>query len=54
MNDCKNNYTSSTFYESFGKDDNDLKKCNNCPYMNFDDGMITCEKFNGGSEDENR
>ena len=42
---CKNNYNQGTFYESFGKDDEDLKKCNSCPNMVYECGMVTCKKF---------
>lgn len=42
---CRNNYTSSTFYESFGKDDEDLKRCSNCPNFSYDCGLATCSKF---------
>lgn len=42
---CKNNYTEETFMESFGKDENDIKKCNNCPNFNYDCGLVTCSLF---------
>ena len=45
MCECPNNYTEETFFESFGKDDEEVKKCNKCPYMNYEDGTLTCEKF---------
>lgn len=43
---CRNNYTEETFLESFGKDDNEIKKCNGCPNMEYDCGTMTCTKFN--------
>ena len=48
--DCKNNYTEDTFMESFGKDENDMKKCNGCPNMNYDGGLLICEKFGNKKE----
>lgn len=42
---CQNNYTEETFFESFGRDDEDVKKCNNCPHMVFDGGIMSCSKF---------
>ena len=42
---CKNNYNEETFLESFGVNDTDVKNCNNCPYMEFDCGMMCCKKF---------
>lgn len=42
---CKNNYTEETFLESFGKDDNEVKKCNSCPNMEYDCGIMSCSKF---------
>lgn len=43
---CKNNYSQETFFESFGKDDEELKKCNSCPNMEYECGTMTCKKFN--------
>lgn len=43
---CKNNYTEETFFESFGKDDEDIKKCNSCDNMYFECGIMSCAKFN--------
>lgn len=42
---CKNNYDETTFLESFGKDDDEIKNCNSCQYMDFDCGIMTCKKF---------
>lgn len=42
---CQNGYNEETFLESFGKDNDDIKKCNNCPNMTFEDGIMTCTKF---------
>ena len=44
--ECKNNYNDNTFMESFGKDDDEIRKCDSCPNMEFVDGMMTCTKFN--------
>lgn len=45
-NQCKNNYTEKTFFESFGRNDMEVKKCNSCPNMEYDNGILTCKKFN--------
>ena len=42
---CLNDFTTETFNESFGSDDSQLKKCNNCPNMVYEDGIMTCKKF---------
>ena len=42
---CLNDYTKETFFESFGKDDSEMRKCNNCPNMVYDNGILTCTKF---------
>lgn len=49
MNDnctCKNNYDENTFMESFGKNESEMRKCNNCENMTYEDGIVVCEKFN--------
>ena len=44
--ECNNNYSNENeFFESFAKNDNELKKCNACPYLNFSDGIAICTKF---------
>lgn len=43
---CENNYTEETFMESFGQNDEEMKKCNKCSNMSFEDGIMTCTKFN--------
>ena len=45
-NSCLNNFTLETFNESFGVDDLHVKKCNNCPNMIYDNGILGCKKFN--------
>ena len=42
---CKNNYDRETFFESFAKDDEELKKCNSCPNFSYDCGIASCLKF---------
>lgn len=42
---CPNNYDTTTFMESFGKDENDMKKCNACPNLQYEDGIMNCKKF---------
>ena len=42
---CLNNYTDDTFLESFGREDSEIKRCNNCPNMTYDNGILTCTKF---------
>jgi len=43
---CKNNYTEETFFESFCKDDEEVKKCNSCQCLIYENGTMTCSKFN--------
>ena len=45
-NECKNNYTESNFFTEFAKSESDIKKCNSCKYLDYDNGIITCKKFN--------
>ena len=43
---CPNNYQDeSVCMERFGGEDKEMDKCNNCPYLYFKDGIITCSKF---------
>lgn len=42
---CENNYNEETFMESFGKDDEKMKKCNECENMVYENGILTCKKF---------
>lgn len=42
---CANGYTNSTFMESFGKDDEELKKCELCSNFKYSDGICACSKF---------
>lgn len=42
---CKNNYNENTFFESFGKNDEEIKKCNSCGNFDYDCGIMTCKKF---------
>lgn len=45
--ECKNGYTSSEmFMESFGKDDESILKCDNCPSFVYTGGICRCSKFN--------
>ena len=43
---CPNGYTESVFMESFGKNDDELKKCNHCSNFQYECGTMTCAKFN--------
>ena len=45
-NDCINNYNNKTFCESFGSNDEQLKKCSRCSHLSYDGGMMMCDKFN--------
>ena len=43
MNDqCPNGYNDDTFMESFGSNDDDIKKCNSCNNMSYEDGTMIC------------
>ena len=45
--ECKNHYTETTFFESFGGDnDSEMKNCNSCPNLSYDCGTMICKKFN--------
>lgn len=47
MNDnCKANYTKETFERYYGESPKELRKCSGCPFMDYNDGMMTCKKFN--------
>ena len=43
---CKNNYNSDTFMESFAKDDDALSNCATCPNFKRQAGMYMCQYFN--------
>ena len=43
---CKNNFNSDTFMESFAKDDDSLSNCATCPNFKNYGGMYMCEFFN--------
>ena len=43
---CNTNYTTDTFTESFGKDDDQLRNCSSCPNFQCNGGMYMCRKFN--------
>ena len=42
---CANNYTSETFMESFGVNDDEVKKCGGCGNFIYDNGICHCSKF---------
>lgn len=45
---CNNNYDTTTFMESFGKDDDSIRNCSSCPNFSCDGGMYMCKKFKTG------
>lgn len=42
IHDCKQGFTQDNIFYEFGKED-DLKKCNGCGHLVFDDGICTCD-----------
>lgn len=44
--ECQANYNSETFHKYYGESEQELRKCDGCPYMEFVDGIMTCTKFN--------
>ena len=44
--ECVNNYTSETFFESFGVSESEMKNCNGCSHFEYDNGICTCKLFN--------
>lgn len=44
-NSCLNKYSEVEYEQRFGRNDDELKKCNECPYMAVDDGLIMCKLF---------
>lgn len=45
-NECKNNYSSKSEYIKKHGNDESIKKCSSCQFFNYEDGLITCKKFN--------
>ena len=44
---CLNSYQSSdVFFEKFGNDDEELRKCEKCPSLTYEDGVMSCSMFN--------
>lgn len=42
---CLNRYSEEEYERRFGWNNAELKKCNECPYMTVDDGLIVCKLF---------
>lgn len=42
---CLNNFTEEEIEECFCESESIIKVCNRCPYMNYEDGIMTCEKL---------
>ena len=44
---CLNNFKDNNEYNTvFEATDEQLKKCNYCPYFQYEDGIQSCNKFN--------
>lgn len=51
-NECLNGYSDSDIATYFAESDESLKKCGRCPHFKYEDGMGTCDKLNGGGEND--
>lgn len=42
---CKRNFTNEEIQRTFGKSDEDLRKCDrsNCPHLIYENGMMMCD-----------
>lgn len=52
MNDCLNGYLDNEIDAYFGESEESLKKCGRCPHFTYEDGMGTCNKLNGGDDND--
>lgn len=43
---CLNNYSDEDIIRYFGESDESIKKCNKCPYLYYEDGIMQCKKIN--------
>lgn len=49
---CRNDYTNIS--KEFGKNEKDMKICNECEYLIYEDGILTCKLIsNEGDNNEN-